>query len=493
MHDLIPLKATYGLHAASKRQPNKTAVIFEACSVTYSELVSRMKRVSYGAFTSPHFQGSAAIVATNKIEYLEVLFGLADVGVPVATINPKSTVREVSAALIDCNAKVLFIDEKLYRKEYSNICDLVITFGSQYDQWIQNQHELKAYPPISDSATFAIVYSSGTTGTPKGMKHSHRSRTMISYTMAIDYNCMKEDDIMLVIASLSNGGGCSTALACLNNGGTLIFGTQVHPDYIMRMVEQYKITCAFIVPTLLYVIVNTSSCSKYNRNTLRGVFSSAAPFAADLKRKATEFFGNIVYDVYASTECGPVTVLKPNVMLQYPNSVGYPVSGSIVEIRRDNGTVADIGEVGEVFAKTLTLFSGYVTPQQSNTASINNDGEFVSAGDLGYVDNNGLLYVVSRKNDMIITGGNNVYPEEVESIINNCPGVIESAVVGTPDDRLGEVVTAFIAGMPTADPIEYCRTYLANYKIPRKIFYIDIIPKNHAGKILRKQLRISYK
>lgn len=486
MDEIVSLKATHGLHSASKRQPNKTAVIFGARSVTYSELTSRMKKVSYAAFTSIHFQGNAAIVATNKIEYLEVLLGLADVGVPVATINPKGTVREVSAALRDCKAKVLFIDEKLYNEEYLTICDLVITFGSQYNEWIEKQDQLKSYPFVSDSTTFAIVYSSGTTGAPKGMRHSHRSRTMISYTMAIDYNCMREDDIMLAVASLSNGGGCSTALACLNNGGTLVLGTQVHPDYIMRMIEQHKITCAFIVPTLLHVIVTTASCSKYDRSTLRGVFSSAAPLAPDLKHKATEFFGNIVYDVYASTECGPVTALKPNLMKQHPRSVGLPVSGSVIEIRRQDGSIASVEEVGEVFAKTLTLFNGYMT-----TNGI--DSEFISAGDLGYVDGNGLLYVVGRKNDMIITGGNNVYPEEVESFINSCPGVIESAVVGTPDDRWGEIVTVFIVGTPEIDPMIHCKNSLASYKIPRKIFYIDSIPKNDAGKILRKNLRKHYK
>jgi acyl-CoA synthetase (AMP-forming)/AMP-acid ligase II len=117
------------------------------------------------------------------------------------------------------------------------------------------------------------------------------------------------------------------------------------------------------------------------------------------------------------------------------------------------------------------------------------DNEFVSAGDLGYIGQDGFLRIVGRKNDMIITGGNNVYPEEVEAVLNSCPGIIESAVIGTPDDRWGEIVTAFVVGMPMTDPYEYCKDNLASYKTPRKVSYVDSIPKNETGKILRRKLR----
>lgn len=290
---------------------------------------------------------------------------------------------------------------------------------------------------------------------------------------------------MLCLASLSNGGGNGTTLAALNSGGTVILGTQVHPDYMMRMIEDYKITCAFIVPVLLHIILNTPSCNKFDRSSLRGIFSSAAPFNPDLKIKALEFFGNNIWDVFASTECGPTTALSPQMMRTHTASVGIPVSGSIVRVMNSNGNEASPYEVGEIYAQTLTMFSGYLNKDKP--------GEFVSAGDLGYKDPEGILYVVGRKNDMIITGGNNVYPEEVESIINKCPGVIESAVVGTPDDKWGEIVTAYVVGQPTVDIDQHCRDNLASYKIPRNIRYVDSIPRSEVGKILRKQLRNSYK
>jgi acyl-CoA synthetase (AMP-forming)/AMP-acid ligase II len=290
---------------------------------------------------------------------------------------------------------------------------------------------------------------------------------------------------MLCISSLSNGGGNGSALATLNSGGTIILATQVHPDYIMRMIEQHKVTTMIAVPTVTSLIVNTPSCHKYDRSSLRSVISIAAPFVPELKLKALEFFGNIVYDVLGTTECGAITVQTPEQMKTHLSSVGQAVCGSIVKIIKEDGEVAEPYEVGEITSQTLSMFSGY----------LNKGGfdQFVSAGDLGYMDEDNYVYIVGRKNDMIITGGNNVYPEEVEAVLNSCPGVIESAVIGTPDDRWGEIVTAFVVGMPMADLYELCKNNLANYKIPRKLTFVDSIPKNEAGKILRKNLRNSYK
>lgn len=485
MYDLIPLKVTQGIHSASSRTPHKVAIRHGAHSISYIELINNMRRVSYAAFTDIRFQGNASIVGVNSIEFVEVLLGLADVGIPVVTISPKSSSREIIAALISSNTRVLFIDEKLYRDEYKSYVDLVITFGSKYKNWLDNQQPLTKYPFIDDKTIFNIVYTSGTTGEPKGICISHRSRHQSFLTMALNFNSMQIDDVMLCISSLSNGGGNASALGTLNSGGTIVLATQVHPDYIMRMIEQHRITTMIVVPTVTSLIVNTPSCHKYDRSSLRSVISIAAPFVPELKLKALEFFGDIVYDVLATTECGPITVQTPMQMKTHLSSVGQTVYGSTVKIIKGDGEVAKPYEVGEILSQTLSMFSGYLNKGGPD--------QFVSAGDLGYVDEENYVYVVGRKNDMIITCGNNVYPEEVESVINSCPGVVESAVVGVPDDRWGEIVTAFIVGEPTEDPIKYCKDSLASYKIPRKILYVHSIPRNDAGKILRKNLRNSYK
>lgn len=446
-----------------------------------------MGRVSSAAIANPLFRGNVAIIANNSIEYVEALLGITDVGTTVATINPKSTPIEVTKILADCGARVLLIDPELYREEYGRLVDQVITFGDQYSRWRDSYQELPLdkYPIFDDSTIFSIVYTSGTTGSPKGLTHSHRKWMMLSLTMALDYNRMREGDITLTLASLSNGYGWGTSLVCLNSGGTVILGTQVHPDYIMRMIEQHKVTTMYTVPAVLNMIVNTRSVPKYNIGSLTGIISSSSFLPVDTKLKAIKLFGNIVYDQYASTECGPVAVAGPSLINKHPTAVGYPIYGSTIQIRRSDGHLAEPDEVGQIFAETLTMHSGLVNQGPPD--------RFISVGDLGYKDPSGLLYVVGRQDDMIITGGNKVHPEEVEAIINSCPGVVESAVVGIRDDIMGETVQAFIVGEPEIDIKQYCRQYLIQYKIPTQIQFLDSIPRTNTGKIVRGKLRNFYK
>lgn len=481
MYDLIPLKATHGIHSSSHRTPHKVAIRYGDRSVTYKQLVDRMKRVSRGALA---FNGKAAIVAKNSIEYLEVLFGVSDVGVPVVTINPKNTQAEVIAALKDSDTRVLFIDENLFKEEYENYVDTIITFGSNYDSWIDGNEPILYYNEFPDDTIYNIVYSSGTTGNPKGICIPHRTRALLSITMALDYKTMGCNDTMLLLVSFFNGGGNGSLLTTLNNGGTVIIGTQMHPDYIMRMVETYSVTGLFLVPALTHMIINTQSCHKYDKSSLKVIVSIAAPFDTPLKKQALEFFNCDIWDLYGTTEHGPVTALKIGSSMPI-DSVGLPISYSTVKVINDRGLECEPNEVGEVYARTSTMFQGYLNSKKAD--------RFVAVGDLGYKDNDGYLFLVGRKNDLIISAGTNIYPEEVESVLNKCPGVVESAVVGTPDDRWGEIVTAFIVGAPEIDPLLYCKNNLASYKMPRKIFYIDSIPKNDAGKILRKNLRKDYK
>ena len=485
MYDLISLKVTQGIHASSYRTPHKVAVWHGDRSVTYKQLTDRMRKVSYAAFTDMRFQGNVALIAQNSIEFLEIFLGLADVGVSVVTINPKNTSREVIGSLVDSKTRVLFIDEKLYKDEYKQYVDVVITIGKEYESWLSKQQSLSKYPLVKDQSIFNIICTSGTTGAPKGICISHRSRLLSFYTMAVDYGCMGTNDTILTLVSLSNGGGNTTTVSLLNSGGTVVLGTQVHPEYIMRMVEKYKVTCLMLVPVLIHMIVNTPSCSKYDSSSLKAVMCIAAPFNVDLKEKAVAFFGHKVWDLYASTECGPTTSLSPSMFKNKISSVGLPMMGTTVKVINESGDECQPHEVGEVYAQTLSLFSGYL-----NGGSVE---EYVSAGDLGYRDEDGFLYILGRKNDMIITGGYNVYPEEVESVLNMCPGITESAVVGMADEKWGQVVTAFIVGQPTVDLDKHCRDNLASYKIPRDIRYIDSVPRSEAGKILRRELRKLYK
>ena len=482
MHGLIPLKVTNGIHSSSSRTPHKVAVRHGDRSVTYKQLTDNMRCVSQAAFTDIRFQGNVAIVGNNSIEYLEVLLGLADVGVPVVTINPKWVAREVIECLKDCKARVLFIDNDLYKEEYGQHCDLIIIFGSKYEEWVKYYKPIEHYPDFKDSAIFNIVYSSGTTNKPKGMLISHRSRSMTSYLMPIDWNCMKEYDVMLSIASFSNAGGNGTAIATLNNGGTVVIATGINPRTIMRTIEQEKVTCMLVVPSILRLILRDITSHRYDVSSLTSIVVGSTTFPPLLKGKAINFFGDIVYDLYASTECGPITLLRPSQKYMHRATVGRTVIGSTIKVI-NNGIECKPLEVGEIHAKTMTMFSGYTDINNAHAET-----QMIATGDLGYVDEENYLHFVGRADDVIISGGTNIYPEEIENIINECPGVEESAVIGLADDNRGEIVAAFIVGTPIVDPIQYCRDNLTPYKIPKKIFYVDSIPRNSTGKILRRSL-----
>lgn len=484
MAGLVSLKATHGIHASSSRTPHKVAVRHGDRFVTYKQLVDRMRAVTSAALHTLQPFNRVAILSNNSIEYLELLFGLADAGIAVVTINPKSSSKEVVAALYDSDTKVLFVEESLHRREYTSCTDILITINDEYKSWLSKNNKPLPLPLIDDNSIFNIIYSSGTTGAPKGICIPHRTRVMTSLLMVMGKR-NAHDDVMFVFASLAYGGGNVPVLATLFNGGTLILATNIHPENILRTIQQYKVTCLYSVPVLTYMLLNSQRIHKYDISSLRSFVSVAAPFSVDLKQKALSVFGNIVYDVFASTECGWISTLTPAMMNSHPSSVGLPVAGCTVRIQREDGTEAEPNEVGEIFSNTLTMFLGYLHSDPVN--------EFVSVGDLGYKDQDGYLYIVGRKGDMIITGGYNVHPQEVESVLNTCPGITESAVVGIPDEKWGEVVTAFIVGAPEIDPLIHCRNSLASYKIPRKIFYIDSIPKSEVGKILRKDLRKSYK
>jgi fatty-acyl-CoA synthase len=250
----------------------------------------------------------------------------------------------------------------------------------------------------------------------------------------------------------------------------------------MRTIEQEKVTCMLVVPSILRLILRDITSHRYDVSSLTSIVVGSTTFPPLLKGKAINFFGDIVYDLYASTECGPITLLRPSQKYMHRATVGRTVIGSTIKVI-NNGIECKPLEVGEIHAKTMTMFSGY-----TDTNNANAETQMIATGDLGYVDEENYLHFVGRADDVIISGGTNIYPEEIENIINECPGVEESAVIGLADDNRGEIVAAFIVGTPIVDPIQYCRDNLTPYKIPKKIFYVDSIPRNSTGKILRRSL-----
>jgi fatty-acyl-CoA synthase len=252
------------------------------------------------------------------------------------------------------------------------------------------------------------------------------------------------------------------------------------------LIEKHKITAASLVPVMIRRIVSLpeETKAKYDLSSLRILMASGSALSLDLKRAATELFGEVLYDLYGSTEIGWVAIATPESIKEKPKSVGKPVEGIEVAIFDKDGHKVPVGETGELYIKSGVIFSGYTSGEEK--AQI--DG-YMSIGDLGRLDDEGYLYVAARSDDMAVIGGENVYPVEVEEVIESMEAVSEVTVLPIDDDEFGQVFAAFVVGDTTEAAVKkHCKSELASYKVPRKVKVVEELPRTSTGKVLKREL-----
>jgi len=258
------------------------------------------------------------------------------------------------------------------------------------------------------------------------------------------------------------------------------------PEGSLELIEKHSATAASFVPVMIKRILSVDKDvrSRYDLSSLRIVMASGSAMSPDLRRDAMELFGDVLYDLYGSTEIGWVTIATPDDMKHNPKTVGKPVPGTEIAIFSKEGDKVPEGEVGELFIKSNMLFEGYTSGESKDER----DG-YTSIGDLGRLDADGYLFVEGRADDMVVIGGENVYPIEVEELIDGMDGVEESAVLGVTDDEYGEVLAAFVVGSASEDQIrKTCKSELASYKVPKRVEKLDELPRTSTGKILKRKL-----
>jgi acyl-CoA synthetase (AMP-forming)/AMP-acid ligase II len=487
-----------GIRACVARGPNKPALICGTRSLSYAQLVDRIDRVGALAGGLGLQPGDrAAIIAGNCLEYIEIVDGLAEAGVAVATPNPRQTSAELGFILQDCGARVAFVAAEvaaLVRAADCPALERIIVIGPDYEALLQDAHP-GAPPLIAEWTAFSIPYTSGTTGKPRGVVLPHRSRALTGFCMASEYGCYGPDDYFLAVTPLFHGAGFSFAHAAVFFGGTCEIMQGFEPELCLRRLNQGGITGTFLVPTIFHAIfaLEPTLLTRYRGHTLRALMSNAAPLAQRTKETIVEYFGDgLLHELYGSTEAGIVCSLRPRDQLRKQQCVGHPFTMNQVKLLDDDGHPTKPGDVGELFSNSPCLFLGYWNNPAATTASMR-DGWF-SAGDLAWQDEDGCYYIVDRKKDMYISGGVNVYPREVEELLFRLPGVREAAVIGTPDDYWGETGKAFLVLEPDAAltpeaVIIACKERLAGYKVPRHVVFIEQLPRNAAGKVLKTELR----
>lgn len=476
----------------------KTAIQDRNGSITWKELDERANQVA-NTLAATGFKGGdrVALLLRNGREMAEVALGAQKVGVVCCPLNTWAKPKELRVTLDQADPKVLVYDslhsDQVERCDTSGI-DLVFVGdrsdaagGDAYEDWLAGAPVSPPRPFTFDRGSAKVViHTSGTTGKPKGAARNASAAGIGALANLISVVPYRRDDIVYCPAPLFHSFGLASFTFATALGATMVMPQKFDPEDSLRHIEEYGATAASFVPVMIQRIVRLDEEVKrdYDLSRLRIVMASGSAMSPELRRAAMELFGDVLYDLYGSTEVGWVTIATPEDMKKHERTVGKPVPGIEVAIFSKDGERLPTNQVGELFIKSGILFEGYTSGESKDERE-----GYMSIGDLGRLDDDGYLFVEGRADDMVVIGGENVYPIEVEEIIESMQGVDEAAVLGVTDDEYGEVLAAFVVGsVGENDVISHCKEELASYKVPRRVEILEELPRTSTGKVLKREL-----
>lgn len=481
---------------ASRMAPTKTAVIDGAKSLSFAELHKRCRLLAGALRALGLTKGDrVAILANNGQRYIETYMGVPAAGLVVVPLNTRHAVTELKYALEDSQAKVLLSDRD--PGELADCVEHVIMIPDAYDTMLNEAVELELGVDVEESDLAGLFYTGGTTGKSKGVMLSHRN--LIANTLHLLASVPKrEDDVMLVMAPLFHAAGSAGVVANIWTLGTQVTLAAFNPKIALDLIEKHNITDSLGVPTMLAAIAEEQHVRPRKTDTLKTLSHGGSPIATEILRRTHSAFPTAeLVEVYGATELSPLCTVLTNEqdLIDSPlaRSCGRPVLGNEINILDPDGKLLPPGEIGEVVVRGPNVMQGYWN-QPEQTAAVLKDGTYWT-GDLGYMDEQGYVFLVDRSKDMIVTGGENVYCTEVEEVLYQYPAILEAAVFAVPDDKWGEAVWAVIVPregneIEPAQVIEFCRERIAGYKVPKGLdVQLEPLPKSGPGKILKRELR----
>jgi fatty-acyl-CoA synthase len=487
----------------ARRTPNATAIIDDFGEITFKELDEAAHEVANGLLKMGVKGGDGvAILARNHRWFLIAVYGAARVGARIILLNSEFSGPQIKEVSEREGAKLIIYDDEYFDAvskadpELGKLRALGVNpdkeDSSSTDETLEDLVARSSGKPAPKATKHSsiIILTSGTTGTPKGANRS-TPPTLAPIGGVLSHVPFKSGEVTALPAPMFHALGFLHATIAMMLGTTLVLRRRFKPATVLEDIEKHKVTAVVVVPVMLSRMVDALDAMEHkpNMSSLRIVFVSGSQLGAELAQRALKDFGPVIYNLYGSTEIAFATIARPKDLSINPATVGPVVKGVKVKILDENGNELPQGEVGRIFVGNFFPFEGYTGGGHKQII----DG-LMSSGDVGYFDEHGLLYVSGRDDEMIVSGGENVFPAEVEDLISGHPEVIEATALGVEDKEWGHRLRAFVvktdgASIGEDDIKTYVREHLARYKVPREVIFLDELPRNPTGKILKRELR----
>lgn len=491
---------TSGFASAAQRCPDRPGLIDERGSLTWRELDERCNALAAALQGLPSGQPRViGIMCRNHRGFVEALVAADRIGSDILLLNTSFA----GPALADVVTRE-GVDAVIYDEEFTETVDRALAGtpdATRIVAWTDAEHERTvegliaaragAQPQRTGRKGKMILLTSGTTGTPKGAKQSGGNAGIGTLKAILDRTPWRAEEPIVIVAPMFHAWGFSQLLLAASFACPVITRRKFDPEATLDLIDRHKATGLVVVPVMFDRIMDLPAevRRRYSGRSLRFAAASGSRMRPDIVTAFMDEFGDVIYNNYNATEAGMIATATPADLRAAPDTAGRPAGGTEIRILDPEFNELPAGEVGSIYVRNNTQFDGYTSGSTKDFHA-----GFMSSGDVGYLDSAGLLFVVGRDDEMIVSGGENVYPIEVEKALAAHPDVAEAAVIGVDDEQYGQRLAAFVVLEPgagaTPDALkQHVRDNLANYKVPREIAVLGELPRSSTGKILRAELR----
>ncbi|KRT70264.1 MAG: acyl-CoA synthetase (AMP-forming)/AMP-acid ligase II [Candidatus Rokubacteria bacterium CSP1-6] len=505
------------LTRAARRYPDRPAWLEGDLTIPFREAEARVNRLARALLSLGGQPGDrVAMLIPNCSQGIEALLAPMKAGMAVVPMNIRLHPSEHEYMLNDSGAFALIYGEE-FREHLAQVREslpsvkhfICVGRGSHgdlaYDQILDGQPETPPDATIEPDDLAWLFYTSGTTGHPKGAMLTHRNLITMAEQFLLNINPARPDDVLLHAAPITHGSGCSIFHHIAVGAASAFPATRsFDPPKIFEAIQRYRATTLFLVPTMINVLLASPDRTRYDLSSLHTIFYGGAPMYVEQLQSAVSAFGPIFVQLFGQGEAPMACTSLPKeehlagddpVKLKRLASAGRETTAVRVRVVNDEDREVPAGQMGEIVVRGDLVMKGYWRKPEATADTLR--GGWLHTGDIGYLDSDGYLYITDRKKDMIISGGSNIYPREIEEVICRHPAVFEVAVIGIPDEKWGETVKALVVpreGMRAteAEIIEHCKRHMASYKKPQSVEFLPALPKNAYGKVLKRELRDRY-